>query len=174
LTLANRITLLRIALIPLCAALLLAGFLGLAAAVFLLASLSDAIDGYVARKYHQVSELGKMLDPLADKVLIMTVLIGLTAIGKANPFAVMLICAREFIVASLRARKVFAASPVAKWKTALQIVAVVMLMFSFPLAEVVLWLAVILSLVSGWAYLWQSQFLKQLLTSTVHSQLKSS
>jgi CDP-diacylglycerol--glycerol-3-phosphate 3-phosphatidyltransferase len=141
---------------------LLAGFLGLAAAVFILLSLSDALDGYIARKYHQVSELGKMLDPLADKILVTTVLIGLTAIGKASPVPVMLICAREFIIASIRTRKIFAASPVAKWKTALQIVAILMLMFSFPLAEAALWLAVILSLISGWAYLWQSQFLKQL------------
>ncbi len=161
-TLANRITLLRIALIPLCAVLLLAGFLGLAAVIFLLASLSDAVDGYVARKYHQVSELGKMLDPLADKVLVMTILIGLTAVGKVSPIPVMLVCARELIVTGIRSRKVFAASPVAKWKTVLQIAAVLMLMFSLPLGEAVLWLAVILSLVSGWAYIWQSQFLKQL------------
>jgi CDP-diacylglycerol--glycerol-3-phosphate 3-phosphatidyltransferase len=141
---------------------LLAGFLGLAAVTFILLSLSDYIDGYIARKYHQVSELGKLLDPLADKILVTTVLIGLTAIGKANPFAVMLICAREFIIASIRTRKIFAASPIAKWKTATQILAIVMLMFSLPFAEAVLWLAVILSLVSGGAYLWQSPFLKQL------------
>jgi len=62
LTLANKVTLLRIALIPLCLIFLLAGFYGLAAVIFLLLSLSDAIDGYIARKYNQVSELGKMLD----------------------------------------------------------------------------------------------------------------
>ena len=79
-TLANKVTLLRIALIPLCLIFLLAGFYGLAAVIFLLLSLSDAIDGYIARKYNQVSELGKMLDPLADKILVMTVLIGLTGL----------------------------------------------------------------------------------------------
>lgn len=160
-TLANRVTLLRIALIPLCPIFLLAGFYGLAATTFLLLSLSDAVDGYIARKYNQVSELGKMLDPLADKILVMTVLIGLTALGKTNPVPVMIICAREFLVASIRAKKIFPASPVAKWKTFSQVVAVLMLMLNLPLAGAVLWLAVLLSLISGGAYLWQSQFLKQ-------------
>ena len=161
-TLANRITLARIALLPFCAALLLIGFYGLAATVFLLLALSDAIDGYVARKYHQVSELGKQLDPLADKILVITVLIGLTGKGLANPVPVMLICARELIIAGIRGRKVFAASGVAKWKTVSQIVAVMMLFFSLPFADLVLWFAVILSLISGWAYLWQSRIFQQL------------
>jgi CDP-diacylglycerol--glycerol-3-phosphate 3-phosphatidyltransferase len=165
LTLANRITLARIALSPLCAFFLLTGLLGLAALLFILLSLTDLIDGYVARKYNQVSELGKMLDPLADKVLVLTVLIGLTAIGRADPLAVMIITAREFIVASLRTKKIFGASPLAKWKTVVQIVAVMLLMFDLPLAAFVLWVAVVLSLLSGWGYLWQSQFLKQLRSS---------
>lgn len=160
--LANRITLLRLALIPLCVALLLAALFGLAAVVFLLLSFSDAIDGYVARKYNQVSELGKQLDPLVDKILVMTVLIGLAALGKANPVPVMLICAREFIVASLRTQKVFAASQIAKWKTVAQSAAVIMLLLNLPLAGAVLWLAVLLSLISGAAYLWSSPFFKQL------------
>lgn len=164
-TLANRITLLRIALIPLCVILLLAGLLGLAAVVFLVLSFSDLIDGYVARKYHQVSELGKMLDPLADKILVLTMLIGLTALGRADPLAVMLITAREFLVASVRSKQIFPASQLAKWKTAAQVLAVFLLIFRLPLAEVVLWFAVILSLITGWAYIWQSQFLKQLRSS---------
>jgi CDP-diacylglycerol--glycerol-3-phosphate 3-phosphatidyltransferase len=155
LTLANRVTLLRIIFIPLCVVLLLAGFWGLSASLFLLLSLSDGIDGYIARKYHQTSELGKQLDPLADKILVITVLIGLTALKKAEPVAVMLLCARELVVASLRSQKVFAASPLAKWKTASQMMAVPMLILNLPFAGWVLWLAVGLSLVSGGAYLWQ-------------------
>lgn len=164
-TLANKITLGRIALIPLCVIFLLSGLLGLAALLFVLLSLTDLVDGYVARKYNQVSELGKMLDPLADKVLVISVLIGLTAIGRADPVPVIIIAAREFLIASIRTSKIFAASPLAKWKTAAQTLAVFMLFFALPLADVVLWLAVLLSLVSGWAYLWQSQFLKQLRSS---------
>lgn len=158
-TLANRITLIRLALIPLCIAFLLTGLLGLAAVVFLLLSLSDAVDGYVARKYNQVSELGKKLDPLADKILVLTVLIGLTGIGKADPLPVMLICAREFLVASFRSTKIFPASPLAKWKTVLQTVAVLMLMLNLPLAGLILWLAVALSLITGGNYLWQNKIL---------------
>jgi CDP-diacylglycerol--glycerol-3-phosphate 3-phosphatidyltransferase len=165
LTLANRITLARIALIPLCIAFLLTGFYGLAAVFFLLLSFSDAIDGYIARKYHQVSELGKKLDPLADKILVLSVLIGLTGIGKADPVPVMLICAREFLVASFRGRKTFPASPVAKWKTAFQIISIVMLMLNLPFAGLALWVATILSLISGGAYLWQNRILELLRSS---------
>ncbi|MBI5078966.1 CDP-diacylglycerol--glycerol-3-phosphate 3-phosphatidyltransferase, partial [Candidatus Saganbacteria bacterium] len=152
-----KVTLLRIALIPLCVAFLLSGFWGLSAVVFIFLSLSDLADGYIARKYHQVSELGKQLDPLADKILIMTVLIGLTSLGKAEAAPVMLICAREFIIASVRAGKVFAASTIAKWKTVSQIAAVIMLMLNLPFGGWVLWFAVLLSLISGGAYLWQSR-----------------
>ena len=164
-TLANKVTLLRIALIPLCLIFLLAGFYGLAAVILLLLSLSDAIDGYIARKYNQVSELGKMLDPLADKILVMTVLIGLTGLGKASPLAVMLIGARELLIASLRTDNIFAASPLAKWKTIAQVAAVLMLMLNLPLANLVLWAAVLLSLISGGIYLWQSPTFRQLRSS---------
>jgi CDP-diacylglycerol--glycerol-3-phosphate 3-phosphatidyltransferase len=162
LTLANRITLLRIALIPLSLAFLLTGFWGLSAAVFVLLAFSDAIDGYVARKYKQVSELGKQLDPLADKILVLTLLVGLTSLGKVSPVPVMFLIAREFVITSLRTKGVFAASPVAKWKTIVEMLAVFLSILSLPLAGLVLWLAVILAYISGGAYLWQSRFLKQL------------
>lgn len=161
-TLANRVTLARIALIPFCLAFLLTGFYGLAAVAFVILAFSDAIDGFIARRYNQVSELGKQLDPLADKILVLTVLVGLTALGKAAPLPVMLIVTREFIIAGIRAKKVFAASPIAKWKTIVQMVAVFMCILSLPLAGLALWLAVILSYLSGGVYLWQSQLLKQL------------
>lgn len=164
-TLANKVTVARIALIPFCLAFLLTGFYGLAALVFVVLSFSDAIDGYIARKYNQVSELGQQLDPLADKILVLTVLIALTALGKAGPVAVILLAAREFVVASLRVKKSFAASPVAKWKTVVQMFAIFLAILSLPLAGLVLWLAVILAYVSGGAYLWQSQLLKQLRTT---------
>ena len=125
-TLANKVTLARIALIPFCLVFLLTGFYGLAAVVFVVLCFSDAIDGYVARKYNQVSELGKQLDPLADKLLVMNVLVVLTALGKAGALPVMLILTREFIITGIRARKVFAASPIAKWKALVQMLAVFM------------------------------------------------
>lgn len=136
---------------------LLNGFFGLAATLFLLLAFSDAIDGYIARKYNQASELGKKLDPLADKILVLSALIGLTGLGLADPVAVILICSREFVVASFRGDKNFGAIPIAKWKTVLQIIAVVMIMLNLPFASWVLWAAVILSLISGGTYLWRNK-----------------
>jgi CDP-diacylglycerol--glycerol-3-phosphate 3-phosphatidyltransferase len=140
---------------------------GLAAMFFLLLSFSDAIDGYIARRFHQVSDLGKFLDPLADKVLVITVLIALVGLGKAHSVPVMIIVVRELIVQGIRIdaakhKKIIAAAPIAKWKTVIQIVAVAMLILSLPFANWALWLAVVLSLVSGGSYLWQSRILKQL------------
>lgn len=154
-TLANRVTLARIALIPLCLIFLLTSLYGLATVIFLLLSFSDLIDGYIARKYNQVSDLGKKLDPLADKILVLTMLIGLTSLGKAAPIPVMLICTRELVVSTFRASKTFGASQISKWKTTLQIIAVVMLMLNLPLSGLALWLAALLSLYSGGLYLWQ-------------------
>ncbi|MBU0630857.1 MAG: CDP-diacylglycerol--glycerol-3-phosphate 3-phosphatidyltransferase [Candidatus Margulisbacteria bacterium] len=164
-SLANKITLLRLALVPVCVMFLLLSLYGLAAVTFLFLSFSDALDGYIARKYYQVSEIGKLLDPLADKILVISVLIALTGLGKADPVPVILISAREFIIASVRGRQIFAASPVAKWKTVIQVLAVFMIILNLPLAGLALWIAVALSLVSGGAYLWQSELIKQLKTT---------
>ncbi len=161
-TVPNYITLARIVLIPLIIVLLLMRLNGLAVIAFLLLSFSDAIDGYIARKYNQVSELGKFLDPLADKILVTAVLICLVGLGKADSIPVMIIVARELFINATRSRKIFAASPTAKWKTFSQIVAVAMLMLDLPYADWALWLAVILSVVSGGGYLWQTNLLKQL------------
>jgi CDP-diacylglycerol--glycerol-3-phosphate 3-phosphatidyltransferase len=165
LTVANYVTLSRIVLIPLVIILLLFKIDGLAVIVFLLLSFSDAIDGYIARRYNQVSELGKFLDPLADKVLVISVLIVLLGLGKVDFVPVLLIVVRELIVQGIRIhsakdQKIIAASPVAKWKTGTQIVAVAMLILRLPYADWVLWLAVVLSLISGGGYLWQSKILK--------------
>lgn len=161
-TLANYVTLARIALIPLLIILLLFRINGLALVLFLLLSSSDAIDGYIARRFNQVSDLGKFLDPLADKILVITALIALVGLGKADSSPVMILAAREFLVSGLRINagregKIFAASPLAKWKTAVQIASIAMLIINLPLAGLVLWLAVILALISGGDYLWQNK-----------------
>jgi len=162
LTLANVITLLRIAFIPLVAALLLSEINGLAAILFLALSFSDALDGYIARKFNQVSDLGKFLDPLADKLLVITILLALVAQSKASVVAVMLLVARELMVSGLRvnlarAGKVLEASLLAKTKTVVQVLAVFMLILKLPTASLVLWLAVLLGYISGGAYLWQNK-----------------
>ncbi|MBU0672045.1 MAG: CDP-diacylglycerol--glycerol-3-phosphate 3-phosphatidyltransferase [Candidatus Margulisbacteria bacterium] len=169
-TLANYVTLSRIILIPLIITLLLLGLNGLAVIIFLALSFSDAVDGYIARRFNQVSDLGKFLDPLADKILVMSVLIVLVGLGKASSIPVIILTARELVVQGLRIsaaryKNIIAASPVAKWKTATQIVAVALLILKLPYAGWILWLSVVLSLLSGGAYLWQSQILKQLRSS---------
>jgi CDP-diacylglycerol--glycerol-3-phosphate 3-phosphatidyltransferase len=167
LTQANQITLGRIALIPLIIILLLARVNGIAVALFLLLSFSDAVDGYVARRLNQVSDLGKFLDPLADKLLIISVLIVLVSLGRAEVIAVLILVSREFLVQGLRinaarTNNMIAASPIAKWKTGTQVAAVAMLIIGLPLSNLVLWLSVLLGLMSGGAYLWQSQIIKEL------------
>lgn len=163
-TLANQVTLARIVLIPLLLAALYFGLFGLAAIFFLILSLSDLIDGYIARRFNQVSDLGKILDPLADKVLVISVLIVLVGLQKVPSLPVIIIVLREVLIAGIRseAPKVFGAIPIAKWKTAAQVLAILMLMLNLPLADLVLWVSIILSLVSGGIYIWQSKILEQL------------
>ncbi|OGB88448.1 CDP-diacylglycerol--glycerol-3-phosphate 3-phosphatidyltransferase [candidate division WOR-1 bacterium RIFCSPLOWO2_02_FULL_46_20] len=166
-TIANRVTLARIAAIPLVISFLLFRLYGLAAMIFLLLSFSDAIDGYIARRYNQVSDLGKLLDPLADKVLVICVLITLVGLGKADSLPVVIITTRELLVSGIRiytakSGEIIAASPLAKWKTVSQMIAVFMLTLRLPLAAGMLWAAVVFSLISGGNYLWQSKILNQL------------
>jgi CDP-diacylglycerol--glycerol-3-phosphate 3-phosphatidyltransferase len=170
LNLANRVTLLRIAFIPLVIVLLFFGLNGLAVIFFILLSLSDYLDGYIARRFNQISDAGKILDPLADKILILSVLVMLAWQGKADPFPVILFLARDEMVSGIRisaakSQKILHASPIAKAKTVTQMFAVPMLILNIPYAGWVLWLAVVFSLLSGGIYLWQSKILKLLRSS---------
>jgi CDP-diacylglycerol--glycerol-3-phosphate 3-phosphatidyltransferase len=107
LTLSTRITLLRIALIPVLMALLVGEGRNetsvLAAVVFLIASLTDFIDGYLARRWQQVTTLGNFLDTTADKLLVMGALLGLLAIGRVDVWVAFVVIAREVAVLGLRA-----------------------------------------------------------------------
>lgn len=157
LTIANRVTIGRIAAIPLNLILLYLDRPIWAAVVFLLIALSDALDGYLARRLKQESDLGKFLDPLADKILVIATLVALVDLGMAPGLPVILIVARDFLVSAVRLVKskegvVVAASDLGKWKTVTQIIAVFMLMLGLPFAVPVLWLSVGLTLFSGWEY----------------------
>lgn len=168
--LANRVTLARIALIPLVIVFLFLGLNGLAVIFFILLSLSDYLDGHIARRYNQISDAGKILDPLADKILVLSVLITLAWQGKADPIPVILFLARDEIVSGIRisaakSQKILHASPIAKAKTVTQMIAVPLLILDLPYAGWVLWLAVVFSLLSGGIYLWQSKILKLLRSS---------
>jgi len=139
LNLPNLLTLARIAAIPLLVVLLLfdnreANFW--AALVFALAAVTDWLDGWLARKWEVVTVLGKFLDPLADKLIVMAALIMLIPLGRVPAWAVFLILAREMIVTGLRSIAasegiVIAASVLGKYKTIFQMVAIIGLLLHY-------------------------------------------
>ena len=160
-TIPNLITLARIALLPLFVFFLLfySPIKGkyIAAGIFALLALSDAIDGFIARKLNQTSNLGKFLDPLADKFLVVVALIGLVELRVLSSIPVMIIIAREFAVMGFRVHAALKninvpASQLAKLKTVLQMIAVLMLILYIPYGTLVLWVAVVVSVVSGIEY----------------------
>jgi CDP-diacylglycerol--glycerol-3-phosphate 3-phosphatidyltransferase len=153
--LANRITLARISLVPIVMFFLLVRLnlgkftvLGhtlvvsdlIAALIFIIASATDGLDGYIARSRKMVTNFGKFLDPLADKLLISSVLISLVEMGRLDAWIAIVIISREFAVTGLRTvaavnGTVIAASNWGKWKTTFQIIAVVALILNnFPFA----------------------------------------
>lgn len=163
--LPNKITLVRILLVPVVMMFLLTLQEWLALAVFLLAALTDGLDGYIARKKRLITNMGKFLDPLADKLLISAVLIVLVQLQRLDAWMAILIISREFAVTGLRLVAaadglVIAASRMGKLKTVSQIVAISLLIldnfpfshWGLPLADMAIWLAVILTVVSGIEY----------------------
>lgn len=137
----------------------------LAAALFILASITDYYDGHWARKYGSVSSLGKLLDPMADKLLVSSVLIMIIPFTEVSPLMVVLLLGRDTVVSGLRSFAaaegvIISAGSLGKWKTALQMVAIPALLiddfFGIPLGVLgywLLWVTVVLSLVSGAEYL---------------------
>ena len=129
----------------------------IALAIFILASITDALDGKIARKYNMITDFGKFMDPLADKLLVNLALIGLMALGKVNIWLVMLIIARDFIITGFRlvaAEKgcVIAASIWGKVKTAAQMVMVGFLIMDIAeirmVGIVLQWLVCLLTVIS--------------------------
>lgn len=101
-TTASKITLARVALIPVFMVLLLMGFNWAALIVFAIASLTDFVDGYIARHYNQTSDFGKFLDPLADKLLVTAAMLIFVEQGRMPSWVLMVVLAREFAVSGLR------------------------------------------------------------------------
>lgn len=131
--LPNKLTLLRIVLVPVCMALMLTGHFYIALGVFIVASITDFLDGYIARKNNLVTSFGKIMDPLADKILVFGALLCFLQLGFINSWCVAIILAREFFVTGMRVvavdkGKVIAASWWGKVKTNVQMFAV---MFGF-------------------------------------------
>ena len=160
----NFLTVVRILLVPVLVVALLDKTSGgdlLAAIVFAIASLTDAIDGYLARSRNWVTTFGKLMDPIADKLLIVAALIALVSLGRLEAWVAMVIISREFAVTALRIGAgagqgvVIAASPLGKLKTAAQVVMVMVLIavHGHPLwASLLVYVTVLITVVSGADY----------------------
>lgn len=177
---ANKITIARIFLVPLIMFFLLVNLelppirietfeitynQIIAALIFIIAASTDGIDGYIARKRKIVTNLGKLLDPLADKLLVSAVLISLVEMGKLDAWIAVVIISREFAVTGLRQialleGKVMAASKWGKWKTAVQITAIIALLINnfpfhfigFPFDVIASWIMAVITIYSGIDY----------------------
>ncbi len=126
--------------------------------IFVLASVTDFFDGYIARSWNQMTKLGSILDPLADKMLMLAGFIGLIVIDRASAWAIFLILSREFFITGLRVVAVSEGKNVAstmagKIKTVVQMIAIGFLIMNWPYATTLLWIAVFLTLYSGYEYI---------------------
>ena len=170
--LPNKLTLLRILLIPVFVALVEIDFAGhylWAVAVFAIASFTDYLDGHLARKWGLVTDFGKFADPLADKILTTTAIIYLVQMGLCHPVVLIIIIAREFAVSGVRmiaagapGGKVIAANMWGKVKTVLQMVSIIVVFVLLGLgvpatalvAHILMWAVGAVTLISGVQYLW--------------------
>lgn len=166
LNIPNTLTLLRIFLVPFLVVVLLTKFTNreyVGLAIFLVAAVTDLFDGYLARKYNQITKLGILLDPIADKLLMSAAFISLVEIGLAPAWMIVVIISREFAVSGLRSIAaqqgiVIPASPLGKGKTASQVVAISLLILGHQLGEflfianVALWIVVIFAIFSAVDY----------------------
>lgn len=168
--LPNALTVFRVLAVPFIVALLY--FPGpttcaLATLLFLVAILTDLADGFLARKFNQVTNFGKFLDPLADKILIASVLVMLVELNWVSAWVSIIVIVRELLVTGLRAiaadkGHVIAADRFGKMKTIMQSVALVPLIYHYPFFDIdvarlgsgLLFVAVLLTVYSGWNYLY--------------------
>ena len=161
--LPNKLTILRLIMIPFfVAALLYDGGANqnmryVAAALFIIASLTDMLDGKIARKYNLVTNFGKFMDPLADKLLVCSALICMIELRELPAWMVIIIISREFIISGFRLVAsdngvVIAASYWGKFKTTFQMIGVVLLIFNIPalstLTTIIVWIALALTVIS--------------------------
>lgn len=160
--LPNKLTVLRVIMVPFFVFFMLTDVGGaankwIALAIFVIASLTDMLDGKIARKYNLVTNFGKFMDPLADKLLVCSALICLIELQKIPAYMVIIIIAREFIISGFRLVAadngvVIAASYWGKFKTTFQMIAVCLLIADVEalslFTQIILWIAVILTVVS--------------------------
>lgn len=128
-----------------------------AVSVFIIASITDFFDGYIARSWNQITKFGEIIDPLADKMLTLAGFIGLMYLGRANPWAIYLILIREFFITGFRVIMAsdgvkVSAGMAGKVKTVFQMIAIVFLTMQWFGGEILLWISVFLTLYSGFLY----------------------
>ena len=156
--LPNKLTILRMLMVPVFVVFMLTDLGGqysnlIALVIFVAASLTDSLDGYLARKHNLVTNFGKFMDPLADKLLVCSALLCLMELDRIPAWMVLIIIAREFIISGFRLVAsdvgiVIAASYWGKIKTIVQVIMIIALLIEFPYAMVIAWAAVILTVVS--------------------------
>ena len=171
--LPNKLTLFRIFLIPVFIIVMLLNVPSkylIACIVFILASMTDAMDGHIARKYNLITDFGKFMDPLADKLLVIAALICMIEVGLVPGWMVIIIVSRELTVSILRAiasadGKVIAASGGGKLKTISQMISIPILLLGaqykntilLSIGNITILLATLLTLYSGWEYLYKNK-----------------
>jgi cardiolipin synthase len=159
--LPNLLTLCRFLLIPLYILVFEAGYMRTAFLVLLVAGLTDVLDGYIARSRNLVTPLGSMLDPLADKSMMITVLLSLVYYGMISLEAAIAMFVREagMIIGSaifhFRGKQTVPANAMGKLTTVLYYVAIMLIIFELPLAELYLWLVIAVSFLTSIIYIFQ-------------------
>ena len=166
--LANKITIFRVFLVPVFMFVLYSDFAYstyIAAIIFIFALLTDTLDGYIARSRKLVTNFGKFVDPLADKILVSAALISLVGLGKVPAWVVVIIIAREFTISGFRIIAAsegitIAASPLGKFKTITQLISIPLLLLNnfpfnglqIPMDIIMLYVSLIFTIISGVDY----------------------
>lgn len=171
--LANKITLFRVFLVPIFMFVLYSNLQYsnyIAAAIFIFASLTDTLDGYIARSRNLVTNFGKFVDPLADKILVSAALISLVGLGKIPAWVVVVIIAREFTITGFRILAAsegitIAASSLGKFKTITQLLAISLLLLNnfpfniinIPIDMIMLYISLFFTIISGIDYIYKNK-----------------
>ena len=170
--LPNKLTILRIIMIPFFVFFLLSGVGGsaskwIALVIFAAASITDTLDGYIARRDNLITDFGKFMDPLADKLLVCSAMICMIPLGKLQAWFVIVIIAREFIISGFRLIAaengiVIAANYWGKFKTVSQMIMIILLLIDLGgvfdiLEQIFIWLSLALTVISLITYIWQNR-----------------
>ncbi len=169
--LPNKLTMFRVILIPFFVFFVLTDYAGeaskwIALGIFIVASLTDLLDGHIARKRNLITNFGKFMDPIADKLLVCSALICLVDTGKIDSWIVIIIIAREFVISGFRLIAsdngvVLAAGYWGKFKTTFQMVMICLMLADIEqiqiVTDIVMWIALALTIISLVDYLWKNR-----------------